>query len=216
MSFAQCRNSIQDGLLPTDLGDNVKAIDTISSDLSGAMNMPELGRGPDRECISEADFMLHQGQLETRWLTQAELRSVLHAISYAWFRHLLRPPFDDLGIIRRDVWEAECKAHPFPDVAVCSMGDVAVGVLSGYRFYGQKYFLIENIALHPGCPAATQEVSLDIAQALVTSAIDLSVSMGCYGWLAVSPDEKSRPFWVKLGFSKHDEFTYRKMGYFRS
>lgn len=151
--------------------------------------------------------------LETKWLHETELRSVLRAVSADWFHDSLRPTVEELGMIRREVWDAECHLQPYPEIAAVTRGETVVGLLCGYRSYHQKYFFIQHIAIHPDY-SLDETNAPDIGSTLITAAIDLSVQMGCYGWVATSPVKNSIPFWIDLGFSKYDEFTYRKMGYF--
>lgn len=166
-------------------------------------------------------FVLEPSTLETRWLARTELRGVLRSVSQAWFDNKLRSTSENLGMIRREVWDAECRLQPFPDIAVASLGESrsesesesAVGLLCGTRAYGNKYFFLQHLALHPACPFDEPE-ALTIGTTLITAAIDLSVEMGCYGWLATAPSSPDKAYWVKLGFAKYDPFTYRRMGYF--
>ncbi len=176
---------------------------------------PSCENNNPEKTLGKMNLVSDRPELRTQWLPPGELRPALRSISYTWFRHLSSPPSEHLGVIRRGVWEAECGLQPFPDVAVTYRGNVAAGVLSGYRMYGKKYFFVENLALHPSSEMGHGYRML-IAQALITTAMDLSVDMGCYGWLAVTPDDDSKVFWRSLGFYKYDEFTYRKMGYFQS
>ena len=174
---------------------------------------------------NQLDSGLQASDLATRWLTRAESRFILRSVSEAWFNHTRLARNENLGMIRREVWDAECRLQPFPDIAVASVGAgdpesepaSTLGLLCGTRSYGNKYFFIQHLALHPAYAFNTPE-GVTIGTSLVTAAIDLSLELGCYGWLATAPsfpdDSPDKTYWIKLGFSRYDPFTYRKMGYF--
>lgn len=171
------------------------------------------GHSSGHNGLSQYTPVLELTSVETRWLAPSEQHSALRLTSDNWFRHIVRPPTDNLGRIRRSVWEAQCGLQPFPEIAMAAGKEEAIGVMSGYQCRNLKYFFIENIALHPRFTSLGQEM-LMIAEKLIGAAMDASVETGCYGWLAVTPEDSALTFWGKLGFYKYDNFTYRKLGYF--
>lgn len=177
---------------------------------------------------------VNAGELTVDWVNPHRLRPVLQHIAEAWLdatHHLPssrrsedRPQsdFDELpilGQIQWEVWNSMNGAQPLPDIAIAQLTG-PVGVLCGYRNYGGKYFFVEHIALHPALCGMTSTAlwrnpgGEKVCQALVEAAVDLSHAMGCFGWTACSPLEGTEAAWHHLKFYRHDEFTYRRMGYF--
>jgi len=156
----------------------------------------------------------------TQWLSAKESQRTLRDVARNWFSNPAKAGPNALHLIQQEIWIAQMGAHSYPNVAVIRNNDLDInGVLSGLSDYGNRYFYIQHLAFHPKL-LQHSEAWLDTAQRLVEAGIDYSLEMGCYGWVACANDERDRDgtqnmtFWKDMGFSRHDELTYRRMGYF--
>ncbi|EPZ41024.1 hypothetical protein [Alicyclobacillus acidoterrestris] len=160
---------------------------------------------------------IHKDAIEVRWLSEHFMRKELCAISCRWATLTERDVVDcNLGCILSDVWAAEHRLAPFPEVAVAFYEQCAVGIVCGTTLSTQKCFFIDHLVVHPrynvtktGFPAMHA-----IQECLVEAAIDHSQACGYHGWLACCPEPGTEAMWRRLGFSKEDSFIYRRMGYF--
>lgn len=154
------------------------------------------------------------------WVPHARKHPSLKQVAAAWSRERVFPTDDALAQIQLEVWVGLQRMQPMPHIAVAQVQQQPLGVLCGFRNQGGSYFYIDRIALHPGlCAPATgglwrNAAGRDICEQLVEAAIDFSHTLGYHGWVACSPLEGTNSDWHQLRFYRHDELTYRRMGYF--
>jgi hypothetical protein len=150
-----------------------------------------------------------------RWLSSREVRPTLKAVYQSWQQSSGTGTLESFAAIQHELWVAQHGACPEPDIClVPSKRDKQVlGVMSGFRRYGHKDFFVQSMAIHP-LYAANETASHRITQRLLEAAMDESISMGCYGWVSCAPEPNEVEFWRDLGFSRHDAFTFKRMGYF--
>ncbi|WP_026960874.1 hypothetical protein [Alicyclobacillus herbarius] len=150
-------------------------------------------------------------QVETKWLAFHQMKSLLRRIARQWQETTNAEALDTLGLIRWEIWEAECGLAPHPEVAIAESHDQVCGVLSGLGHAGQRYFFVNHLAV---CSPTGDVDAHEVRQALLVAAIDRSIELGWHGWVACEPAAGEERMWRELGFSKYDDFTYRRMGYF--
>lgn len=200
------------------------------------VNQVEL-RQPDSDCLP---FEWEQTEtfpsdpperlsLDVLWLKPSELRRVLRFVAESW--HTACTDYTELAEVQWEVWNAAQGLQPQPDIAIAWMESknpaysaFPLGVLSGRPNFAEKYYYISNLALHPHLQASSANRSTlwrnaagkRVAETLVHAAIDISHELGNYGWVAATPAPGDERGWNALKFYAHDDFTYRRMGYFTS
>jgi hypothetical protein len=167
---------------------------------------------PKASFVPEGNWWIPPNGLSTRWLSEREVKATLRRIARDWQAFHSAQALDTLGLIRWEVWEAECGLAPFPEIAVASRGQQALGVLCGHGNTAQRYFFLNHLAVLPGTDEADHDL---VCRALLAAAIDRSIDLGWHGWVACEPTSDDERLWRQLGFYKHDEFTFRRMGYFQ-
>jgi ribosomal protein S18 acetylase RimI-like enzyme len=172
---------------------------------------PDLSNGIPSDLPAEIP-----SQLSTVWVESDHARKSLEKAFRTWARHACADDLRALAAIRVEIWAAERGLQAPPDVCLAyserHSGHV-LGVLCGFPRHGHRDFFIQEVAIHPMYqwnPRASRKIGLKLLEA----AMDVSVQLGYFGWVSCAPDEREIPFWRELGFSRHDDFTYRRMGYF--
>lgn len=152
--------------------------------------------------------------LTTEWIEPCDLRNVFRKAHRLWPQHTDSTDPRSLSNISHEIWLWERGIQSVPQVCILhNEGGMVDGILCGYPRSGHQDFFIQHIVLHPAL-CEEEGTSHAAASKLLEAAMDESVSNGWFGWVSCSPDESDVPFWRNLGFSKHDDFTFRRMGYF--
>jgi|GEM_PF-3699976 len=151
--------------------------------------------------------------LTVQWIAPRQAARYLRQVRTAWYRQDLADLLEPLTLIQWEVNGAQALYHPFPDIAVAITNHHVVGVLCGYMNELHRCFFISEIAFHPSY-ALYREIQTDVGRSLVEAAIDFSQELGFHGWVGCADDMHHLQLLRQLGFSQHDDFTYRKMGYF--
>lgn len=151
--------------------------------------------------------------VQSQWLPAHAIKPALSKALSTW-SHGKAVQCSELSAIRHEIWLADSGAQTLPMTAMASSReDLPLGFLCGYPRYHHRCFFISEIALCPDLPAVSEE-ALVVATSLVEAAIDESQQMGCHGWVACDASSSCMTLWRELGFSRYDDFTYRRMGYF--
>ncbi|MDQ0188656.1 hypothetical protein JI721_13320 [Alicyclobacillus cycloheptanicus] len=170
-------------------------------------------------------------EIVTRMVDDKRLRPVIQSVAESWLsqerwlhtqpeRHAAEEESAPLAHILLEIWQGELGAQPMPEVVIAEAGAAPLGVLCGYRDYGQKYFFIEHVALHPALRATSPRqlwrnaAGERVCQRLVEAAVDISHRLGFFGWTACAPAPGTESAWNQLKFYRHDDLTFRRMGYF--
>ena len=150
-----------------------------------------------------------------RWLSSKEVRPTLKAVYRSWQQSDGTGNLESFAAIQYELWAAQYGSCPEPDICLISSEshEEVLGVMAGFRRYGHKDFFVQSMAIHP-LYAANETASHMITHRLLEAAMDESISMGCYGWVSCAPDSHEVEFWRYLGFSRYDDFTFKRMGYF--
>lgn len=152
--------------------------------------------------------------IRAHWLPVQAIKPTLLRALQAWSGGQIGNSIQELAAIRHEVWLADNALQSLPMIAMAAANPATpLGFLSGYPRYDHDCFYISETALYP-CFQDSSEEGIVIAISLVEAAMDESQRMGCHGWVACAPVAERIHFWRQLGFSRFDDFTYRRMGYF--
>lgn len=151
-------------------------------------------------------------KIQIQWLEKSRMKKVLRSVAKQWYLDVNEYLDETIGEIQFGILGAENKLYPYPYVGIASISSLenhVIGLLCGHDEHGLGLFHIDFITIHP----IYQEHDV-IRKTLIEAAIDRSILMGYHGWLACCPRRGLEHRWKELGFSKYDEFSYRRMGYF--
>lgn len=152
-------------------------------------------------------------RLEIQWVPAIHCTKRIREIRRTWYQNNHADLLESLDIIQWEARGGDQMYHPHPDVAVVTSANHVVGVLAGNPNHIYNYFFITEVAIHPAY-LADPSLQTEIASKLLEAAIDFSQNMGFRGWVACHPEIHHFDLLRELGFYCHDDFTYRKMGYF--
>lgn len=164
--------------------------------------------------VNAQPLRMSAGSVYVQWVPAHAIKSKLAEAYHTWPDIRTDLSNQELATIRHEVWLADRAFQVMPMVAVAeSVEGIPLGVLAGFPKPHHNCFFICEIALYPFETDESDRFPA-VATSLLEAAMDESQQMGCHGWVACEPTVDRISFWRQLGFTRYDDFTFRRMGYF--
>lgn len=159
---------------------------------------------PDQDSIQRVSFS---------WLSKDEMSIVIRNIIVEWGRDVKYSEDQRvLSDVQFRIWESTMRLAPFPMIGIITKNNIKIGLVCASNWATASCIYIEHLEV---APTVQHEIErLTLSEKLLRAVIDCSIDCGYHGWIAFSPRNMDVSFYTQLGFSKYDEFTYRRMGYY--
>lgn len=142
------------------------------------------------------------------WLEPAAARELLRT-GHRQTNRLVSFTDTTINDLLCDLWAADCSVSPPPLVGAATLDDGIAGIMAVTAWPSECCDHIDVFALPLDHPQRQM-----VAQRLLEAACDQSLEDGYYGWVSCHPTPKTTSFWAEQKFARHDDESFRRLGYF--